>query len=80
MILSAINDLTEAVRDTNKKISLETTGSAVTEITKVIQEVDKTLKSTGIQKNATTPVRNESFDSVEAEAMRIKASIAALWD
>jgi len=80
LILSAINNLTEAVRDTNKKISLENTGSAVTEITKVIQEVDKTLKSTGIQKNSTTAVRNESFDAVEAEAMRIKASIAAIWD
>jgi len=43
LILTAIHDLTDAVRETNKKILPETT-ETVSEITKVIRKMDGNIK------------------------------------
>ena len=81
LILTAIQDLTDVVRETNKRISPAQTETAVSEISRVVKEIDENIKKKIPQQTAivenTNEVRNNSFES---EAMLVKNRISDLWN
>jgi len=80
LILTAIHDLTDAVRETNKKILPETT-EAVSEISKVIREMDVKIKPAFSRTSEGSEEMETSVNSCfEAEALKVKARLAALWE
>lgn len=75
LILTAVQDLTDAVRQTNNILSPKNTETAVIEIKNVIKELDKKINiNHKIQEESINIEMNENDNIVEAEAMRIKSN------
>ncbi|MCG7876976.1 MAG: hypothetical protein N0C90_11670, partial [Candidatus Thiodiazotropha endolucinida] len=85
LILNAINDLTNVMKGTNKTITPENAETAVAGLPNVMQFIESEIKRKINVNciNTNRPVETmeeESINCIENDAMRIKSSIATLWE
>jgi hypothetical protein len=80
LILTAIQDLTDAVRHNMQQFDFAKTKNAVVNIKEVMEGIDETARNIPNQFYAEDTNMKENVDYFESEAMRIKANMNAIWE